>query len=110
MKSTVFIVLATFIALCRSDELSECKCWSGYEPKKSDDGIRCFGVKLLHAMECNEPQRPDCKCSGNVTGILSDSSGTWCTEYIKGEDSKKWPCENKEEWDMFFKKYPNEKP
>lgn len=93
-----------------ADEISDCKCWDGYKPMKSDNGVRCYGILLLHAMNCNEPERPDCKCSGEISGILSDATGTWCTYYQKGKETKKWACENKEEWDKFFKQYPKEKP
>lgn len=110
MKTTVVFLFITLISLSHADELKDCKCWSGYEPKKSDHGVRCFGVLLLHAMECNEPERPDCKCTGDVNGILSDATGTWCSQYEKQGSPKKWACENKEEWNAFFKKYPNEKP
>lgn len=101
----LFVSLTTF---SKADDLSDCKCWEGYKAKKTDDGVRCIGVLLLHAMECNEPKRPDCKCTGNVGGILYDTTGTWCTKNEK-EELKKWACENKEEWETFFKEYPDEK-
>lgn len=105
--STLFVViLASF---CYADKLSDCKCWAGFEAKKSESGVKCFGTGLLHIMDCNEPERPDCKCSGEVSGKLSDASGMWCTQ-LAADGLKKWACENKEEWDKFFKKYPNEKP
>lgn len=110
MKTTITIIFIALFSLLAADDLSDCKCWSGYKATKTDDGIRCLGVFLLHAMDCNEPEKPECTCTGDVNGILVDATGTWCVKYEKSEDPKKWACENKEEWEAFYKKYPNEKP
>lgn len=110
MKVSIIFLFIALVTLTRADELSGCKCWTGYRAMKSDDGVRCFGILLLHSMDCNEPERPDCKCSGDVNGILSDATGTWCSQNQKDGENKKWACENKEEWEKFFKQYPNEKP
>lgn len=81
-----------------------CKCWEGYEPQLFQDGeVACIGWLLPTLMECNVPEPPRCVCSGEVTGILTDSSGTWCSIYSKGEEIKRWACENKEDWRRYNK-------
>ncbi|KAJ8934218.1 hypothetical protein NQ314_013496 [Rhamnusium bicolor] len=110
MKNSATILLLTVLTITYADELSDCKCWDGYEAKKSQDGVHCSGILVFHAQPCNIPERPKCVCSGNVNGILSDAEGTWCAEYSEGKGQRKWACENKEDWDKFFKQYPNEKP
>ncbi|KAJ8933621.1 hypothetical protein NQ318_002819 [Aromia moschata] len=91
-------------------ELAKCKCWEGYQPQKWEKRVQCFGILLLNVQDCNVPERPKCVCSGNVTGILSDSSGVWCSEYTSGKDHRKWECENKEDWAKFYAENPKEKP
>lgn len=61
----------------------------------------------FHVMPCNMPKLPKCECSGGISNILKDESGTWCTKYTKGEEQMRWPCENAQEWDDFFQKNPN---
>ncbi|KAG5865667.1 hypothetical protein JTB14_005071 [Gonioctena quinquepunctata] len=110
MKFLIALCFLTFTCLSWADELSDCKCWSGYEPHKDQDGVNCYGIMLLHTKRCNEPQPPKCVCSGEVTGILSDSTGIWCSQSSEGKIEKKWACENKEEWDKYYKENPSEKP
>ncbi|KAF2896902.1 hypothetical protein ILUMI_09275 [Ignelater luminosus] len=87
----------------------ECKCWDGYEPKIGADGPECSGISILRTVPCNESQPPQCKCSGNVTGILKDETGIWCSTYAEGKETKRWECENKDEWNKFYEEYPDYK-
>lgn len=109
MRFVLSFLLLAILYMAHADELSDCKCWEGYVAKKTQEGVRCHGILLLHIMECNVPERPRCECSGNVTGILSDSTGIWCSEYVNGTEHRKWACENKEDWDKFYELYPKEK-
>ncbi|XP_018563876.1 uncharacterized protein LOC108905487 [Anoplophora glabripennis] len=110
MRFVLSLLLLALLYKAHADELSDCKCWEGYKATKTNEGVRCQGILLLHAMDCNVPERPKCVCTGNVTGILTDSSGTWCSEYANGKEQRKWECENKAEWDKFYQSYPKEKP
>ncbi|KAK4874983.1 hypothetical protein RN001_014343 [Aquatica leii] len=48
-------------------------------------------------------EEPTCHCSGIVTGIMEDETGTYCV--YNGLDRRtRWECENKEEWDL-YKRY-----
>ncbi|KAK4874982.1 hypothetical protein RN001_014342 [Aquatica leii] len=103
-----FMVASCFISIFSKPLSKECKCWDGYQP--NDNGSECVGVLILHVMQCNIPQAPRCKCSGDVSGILSDKTGIWCTTYKSGKELKRWECENKTEWQKFFEKHPEYKP
>lgn len=82
--------------------LEDCKCWAGYEPQKNKDGqAECHGTFLLTIRPCNVPEPPQCKCSGEVNGILNDGTGTYCSYRVKGEEVKKWKCENEDEWKKY---------
>ncbi|KAJ8972192.1 hypothetical protein NQ317_005189 [Molorchus minor] len=72
MKFIAFLLLLAFFSSAyAASDTSNCKCWDGYEPKKDSDGVKCYGILLLHTLPCNTPERPKCECSGDVTGILS---------------------------------------
>ncbi|XP_066158568.1 uncharacterized protein [Euwallacea fornicatus] len=86
---------------------STCKCWEDYQAELGDSSLQCVALDQFHVMPCNMPKLPKCECSGGVSSILKDESGTWCTKYTKGEELMRWPCENVAEWDDFFRKHPN---
>lgn len=94
----------TVSALTLADELENCKCWSGYEPASTPEGVLCQGIYLLHTMECNIPQPPRCICNSDATGILTDKTGIWCAQYFRGKEIRRWHCENKEDWDKYYHK------
>ncbi|CAH1110136.1 unnamed protein product [Psylliodes chrysocephalus] len=84
-----------------------CKCWDGYRVDFGKNGPQCVAMNQYHIMPCNMIKSPKCKCSGVVSNILKDRTGTWCTRYNRGKELKRWPCENIEEWDDFFRKHPD---
>lgn len=78
-----------------------CNCWKGYEPEIQNDGsTACVGIYLLHIMDCNTPQPPRCHCT-KATGIITDKAGTFCAQFSRGKEVKRWPCENQKEWADF---------
>ncbi|XP_072387311.1 uncharacterized protein [Diabrotica undecimpunctata] len=101
--SFLFLTLSAFI---QADK-RPCKCWEGYRVDFSSTGPQCVAINLFHIMPCNMIKSPKCKCSGRVSNILKDRTGTWCTRYRKGQEYMRWPCENVQEWDDFFKKHPD---
>ncbi|VEN47340.1 unnamed protein product [Callosobruchus maculatus] len=100
------LLLALVVADCEINNPS-CVCWEGYRAEYSHNGYQCVALSELHIMPCNMPRAPKCQCSGKVSSILKDRTGTWCTRYRNGAEFKRWPCENTQEWDEFFKKYPD---
>lgn len=106
MTSALLSVI--YITNCEELTLENCKCWTGYEPAKNGDKIECQGKLILSLRPCNVPEPPQCKCTGEVNGILNDGTGTYCSYSVKGENVKKWKCENEEEWTKYeeaYKKY-----
>lgn len=100
---TVVLIVSLTVASTQTSQLASCSCWDGYEAYKSSEGVKCFGKLVLDTMPCNIPRRPDCKCN-NVDAILVNSDGIWCTKYNpKMKASRKWPCENQDEWKSFNK-------
>lgn len=112
MRVLIGLVLSSCLAIStiNGKAAENCKCWDGYEANNGPDGPECRGILLLHSMPCNEPQPPQCKCSGNVTGILKDETGIWCSTYAEGKEVKRWSCENAEDWKKFFEQNPEYKP
>jgi len=49
------------------------------------------------AMSSREPR---CHCTGDVTAIMQDLTGTYCAHYGENEN-RQWDCENKEDWDVY---------
>ncbi|XP_060525680.1 uncharacterized protein LOC132701607 [Cylas formicarius] len=86
---------------------SSCKCWEDYQAEPTESGLECVALDQFHVMPCNMPHLPKCECSGGVSNILKDETGTWCTKYRKGEELTRWPCENTKDWNEFFKTNPN---
>ncbi|ENN70817.1 uncharacterized protein LOC125504762 [Dendroctonus ponderosae] len=99
--------LWTFAYSARVIPTSSCKCWQDYQAEIGESGLQCVALDQFHVMPCNMPKLPKCECSGGISNILKDESGTWCTKYTKGEEQMRWPCENAQEWDDFFQKNPN---
>ncbi|XP_044266029.1 uncharacterized protein LOC123012215 [Tribolium madens] len=102
----------TILMLCCADlawpnAIHNCECWDGYKVEYNKSGSQCVGVNLFHIMPCNMAKAPKCQCSGIVSSILKDRTGTWCTRYSNGVELTRWPCENAQEWEEFFKKYPH---
>ncbi|XP_030747930.1 uncharacterized protein LOC115876337 isoform X2 [Sitophilus oryzae] len=85
---------------------TSCKCWENYRADVGENGLQCVALDQFHIMPCNMPKSPKCICSGGISSILKDESGTWCTKYSNGEELRRWPCENRQEWDDFLKKNP----
>lgn len=86
--------------------IENCKCWKNYQPVKSGDSIQCDGTLTLSQRECNVPEPPECKCTtSEVNGILHDDTGVYCSYSVKGENEKKWKCENEEEWKKYEEEY-----
>lgn len=105
MKFTILALLAVTYVLA-DDDITKCKCNEGYEARKDPDGkVKCYGILLKAIMPCNLVSHPKCKCSEPVTSVLTDANGTWCTQFTKGKEIKRWECENKEEWEEFFKNH-----
>ncbi|KAJ8934219.1 hypothetical protein NQ314_013497 [Rhamnusium bicolor] len=110
-----FIILLAITALSIADELADCKCNEGYAPKKDDTGnVSCYGSILKDnfksILPCNILTKPTCICSVEATSVVQDPSGTWCGKFSEDKKDRRWPCENKEEWEAFYKKHPEEKP
>ncbi|XP_076268808.1 uncharacterized protein LOC143201565 [Rhynchophorus ferrugineus] len=101
------ILLTNLVNSRQVTPLSSCKCWENYKADMGDNGLQCIALDQFHIMPCNMPKSPKCICSGGISSILKDESGTWCTKYSKGEELRRWPCENRQEWDDFLKKNPN---
>ncbi|KAJ8933623.1 hypothetical protein NQ318_002821 [Aromia moschata] len=110
MKYALLLTLLTVLSSSLALELSECKCHTGFEPKAIEERVKCVGTYVTTTKPCNVPERPSCKCSGNVSAILNNIEGTWCLEYARGLELRRWPCENQEEWERFYREYPNERP
>lgn len=106
MKLPCALLLLAVFALTSADELSDCKCWTGYQAAKTPEGIYCNGIYLFHTMECNVPEPPRCVCNSDATGILTDKTGTWCSQYFRGKELKRWHCENKQEWEEYLGELP----
>ncbi|XP_017768219.1 PREDICTED: uncharacterized protein LOC108556560 [Nicrophorus vespilloides] len=101
----ILISLAMLHANCLEYTLEECKCGEGYKAEKNEGGkVECLGVMVAHAKPCNLPEVPKCVCSEEVSAILTDAEGSWCTNG-KGDSKKKWACENKADWDEYKLKY-----
>nr|XP_023013718.1 uncharacterized protein LOC111503600 [Leptinotarsa decemlineata] len=100
------LIVAPCIAISDGRTLT-CTCWDGYRAEYHQNGAQCVATDQFHIMPCNMAVAPKCKCSGRVSSILKDRTGTWCTRYRKGEELKRWPCENVKEWDEFFRRHPD---
>lgn len=99
--SLVLLGLTLALSVLTSAE-NDCKCWQGYQPHQTKEGSTiCRGVMFLTELPCNIPEPPECKCSKNVTGIVTDATGTYCSTYSKGKEMERWSCENKEDWDRY---------
>ncbi|KAJ8974777.1 hypothetical protein NQ317_002491 [Molorchus minor] len=119
MKPLMMIVV--LIAVAVADELSDCKCREGYVPTKDESGaVSCYGTILKIApaineneksiLPCNVVIKPECKCNEEATSVVQDGSGTWCGKFNEnGTVDRRWPCENKEDWEAFYKEHPEEK-
>ncbi|CAH1185967.1 unnamed protein product [Phyllotreta striolata] len=101
----IFVVITGLNILAAETRM--CKCWNGYRVDFSSSGPQCVAIGQFHIMPCNMVRSPKCKCSGIVSNILKDRTGTWCTRYNRGKELMRWPCENMEEWDEFFRKHPD---
>lgn len=50
--------------------------------------------------QARSSKEPRCQCTGDVTAIMQDITGTYCVYY--GEDgNRQWECENREEWEFY---------
>lgn len=64
------------IGLVFADELSDCKCSSGYAPEKDESGdVNCRGTSIKSILPCNLILKPDCECNNEATTVVQDSSG-----------------------------------
>ncbi|KAJ8974730.1 hypothetical protein NQ317_004053, partial [Molorchus minor] len=100
------LFMASYLSVSHANNMS-CMCWEGYKAEYNQNGAQCVGINQFHIMLCNMAKAPKCQCSGRVSSILKDRTGTWCTRYTNGKELMRWPCENIEEWDDFFKKHPD---
>lgn len=98
------VVIVSISFTLAKPSIKNCECWDGYKATYSANSLQCEGIDILHTMSCNKPRLPKCKCSGNVSGILWDKTGVWCTTYIAGTEIRRWHCENKKQWAWFFLK------
>lgn len=107
IKPLITIIIICLIGLvCAGPNRNKtCYCWWGYVEHSKPDP-HCRNTMTDHVMPCNFPKTPTCKCTGNVSNILKDRTGTWCTRYSKGEELMRWPCENRDDWVKFFELYP----
>nr|CAI5823032.1 unnamed protein product [Callosobruchus analis] len=107
-----YLVLASlFLAISTADELTDCKCTEGYEPKLDETGVvYCHGTILKSLLPCNMVIKPDCICNEQATSVLQDDFGTWCTKVVDGKEENRWACENNDEWEAFYVRHPEEKP
>lgn len=84
-----------------------CSCWKGYEPQVQNDGtVACVGIYLFHIMNCNVLQPPRCECT-KASGIVTDKNGTFCALFNRGKEIRRWPCENRKEWNDFLTENPD---
>lgn len=108
-RMNLYVLLLALISVAFADELSDCKCLEGYRPDKTPEGVvMCYGIFNKALAPCNLVQRPRCKCGPEVTGILSDASGVWCVKNVRGKQIKRWQCENREEWEDFYRHHPEQ--
>ncbi|XP_028130049.1 uncharacterized protein LOC114326046 isoform X3 [Diabrotica virgifera virgifera] len=105
----VFAALA--VALVTADEISDCRCVPGHEARKDFDGVvKChFPPNLIMLpYDCNITDYPPCICSGSTEPekILTTAKGFECkeVEQVKPLKFRRWPCENKEEWEKYYEK------
>ncbi|CAG9856895.1 unnamed protein product [Phyllotreta striolata] len=112
IKFSLFVFLP--IALILAEDLSDCKCKDGYSAHKDTYGnMYCRGNVVKSGksiLPCNIIFKPDCVCSNEATSVVQDSSGTWCGRFIDSKEYRRWECENKEDWEAFYQKHPEEKP
>ncbi|XP_018579375.1 uncharacterized protein LOC108917313 isoform X1 [Anoplophora glabripennis] len=100
------VLMAAHLGISYASSKS-CVCWEGYKADYGENGAQCVALDQFHIMPCNMAKAPKCQCSGRVSSILKDRTGTWCTRYRRGQELMRWPCENMQEWDEFFKKHPD---
>lgn len=102
MYYLTIVLCCIFITLLRSEELTveNCHCNEGYKTAKTENGtLECIGINVYNSEPCNTVNPPTCNCTGDVSSIVIDEKGTWCSATPKADTpSKLWPCENKEEW------------
>lgn len=97
----ICILCLTLLPIINAEEitLETCHCNEGYKPEKRDDGtIECVGINVYNTEACNIKNPPKCKCTGDVSSIVIDDKGTWCSATPKEGAPKLWPCENEDEW------------
>lgn len=103
----LFLLTISTYAKSIPSEKGNCNCWKGYEPEEQQDGtLACVGVYLLHIMDCNVVQPPRCHCT-KATGIITDKDGTACALFKRGREIRRWPCENRKEWETFLAENPD---
>lgn len=99
----IFVFSAILIIAC-ADELSDCKCGPGLEARQTGDGTKCVGILTKIILPCNIERLPRCLCTGDVTAVVNSlDEGSYCLQNENGKEKKRWPCENKEDWDAFNK-------
>lgn len=71
----------------------------------------CQGILHEGRRSCSNLERPRCICTLGQGFIVQDLYGYWCVKVKPGfAEEIRWDCENKKDWDAFFKLYPEEKP
>ncbi|KAF5284414.1 hypothetical protein FQA39_LY17089 [Lamprigera yunnana] len=75
--------------------------------KQTNDTIQ--GLSRIGGLNGQESGKTS-NVNGDTKSIVHDSLGTWCGILKAGEFIKRWPCENEEEWNDFYAKYPDYKP
>lgn len=72
----MFLFFLVLISVVSADELSDCKCNTGYVTVKDESGdVFCRGTSIKSILPCNIILKPDCKCHEEATTVVQDSSG-----------------------------------
>lgn len=72
----MFLIFLVIVSLVYADEISDCKCNTGYVPETDASGeVYCRGTSIKSLLPCNIVLKPDCKCHEEATTVVQDSSG-----------------------------------
>ncbi|XP_057667922.1 uncharacterized protein LOC130900931 [Diorhabda carinulata] len=117
IRMKIYLIYFTFVAAgtfvtsfpIRITNKEDCRCLDNYEARNDPkSGYKCYGLVSKVISNCNTIRRPKCLCT-DPTGVLTDATGTWCTEYRSGREIRRWSCENRNDWEAFFTQYPDER-
>ncbi|KAJ8958722.1 hypothetical protein NQ318_016450 [Aromia moschata] len=77
--------MASYLSVSHSSTTS-CTCWEGYRAEYNQSGAQCVALNQFHIMPCNMAKAPKCQCSGRVSSILKDRTGTNCRNPVGVQD------------------------